>query len=361
MKNEKVTIGVKAFWKKDGKYYSGGIVGNAKEIEWKIGETKEVKGNIKLCENGFHFFRKKDACFAIDFYSPRETYICEVEVYGDIEYDTYKRIGKKMKLIRDITKEVLNNIDNNHNSGKFNSGNSNSGNSNSGNRNSGDRNSGDRNSGNSNSGNYNSGDFNSDDRNSGDFNSGNRNSGDRNSGDRNSGDYNSGDYNSGDFNSGNSNSGNSNSGNYNSGNYNSGNRNSGNRNSGDYNSGDYNSGIFNTNEPYMYAFNKPTKIKFSEWINSDSYIYFDIDLTDKTYKEAWKEWWKKNKSEEMIKRIKRLPNFDAEIFFKITGIRMHGSKSEKGKSRNKKEKSRTETTHRRTERKSKNHHRRNNK
>jgi len=72
----------------------------------------------------------------------------------------------------------------------------------------------------------------------------------------------------------------------------------------------------------MRAFNKQTKIKFSDWARSSDYIYFDIDLEGKTYKEAWKEWWKKNKSEGMIKRIKRLPNFDSSIFFAITGIRI---------------------------------------
>jgi hypothetical protein len=70
----------------------------------------------------------------------------------------------------------------------------------------------------------------------------------------------------------------------------------------------------------MRSFNKPTTIKYSDWINSNDYIYFDIDLENKTYKEAWSEWWDKNKSKEMKERIKKLPNFDKDIFKEITGI-----------------------------------------
>ena len=190
-----------------------------------------------------------------------------------------------------------------------------------------------------NSGNWNSGNWNSGDRNSGDWNSGYSNSGDRNSGNRNSGNCNSGDSNSGDRNSGYSNSGDSNSGD----------RNSGNRNSGYWNSGDRNSGIFNTDEPNMRSFNKETNIKLSDFKHSSDYIWFNIplntwkcysDLTNEEkkehdyakttggclitleYKDAWAKWWEDKKSEEMTAKIKRLPNFDANIFEEITGIKI---------------------------------------
>jgi hypothetical protein len=200
-----------------------------------------------------------------------------------------------------------------------------------------------------NTGEDNSGGYNSGYRNSGDYNSGDRNSGYCNSGDCNSGGYNSGDRNSGYCNSGDCNSGGYNSGYRNSGDYNSGDRNSGDCNSGGYNSGYRNSGIFNSDEPMMRCFNKESNIKYSDWVDSDDYIYFDVTLnkyifysnmTDEQkkeyeyakatggalitleYKEAWKEWWKKNKSEEIIAKIKRLPNFDASIFEEITGIKI---------------------------------------
>ena len=189
-----------------------------------------------------------------------------------------------------------------------------------------------------NSGNYNSGDLNSGHRNSGHYNSGDLNSGHRNSGDHNSGKHNSGKHNSGYYNSGNYNSGH-----YNSGYYNSGDHNSGHRNSGDYNSGYHNSGFFNTNEPNVRMFNKETNLKRDD-ISLPNYMYFNLtewinidDMTDaekeeypfcktvggylKTldYKEAWQKAWEGASNEEKEATLK-LPNFDADLFFEITGI-----------------------------------------
>jgi len=245
-----------------------------------------------------------------------------------------------------------------YNSGDYNSGYGNSGNRNSGNRNSGNRNSGNYNSGNRNSGNYNSGDYNSGYRNSGNYNSGYRNSGNYNSGYRNSGDGNSGDYNSGDGNSGYGNSGNRNSGDGNSGDYNSGygnsgNRNSGNYNSGDcnsgnYNSGDYNSGYFNSETPEdILVFNKPvsrdvwnntkkpqfiSNVKLCFWVDAsemtDAEKIADPDfyvrggcLRNRDYKEVWKIAWD-NRQQDDERILRQLPNFDAKVFEKITGIKL---------------------------------------
>ena len=114
------------------------------------------------------------------------------------------------------------------------------------------------------------------------------------------GKYNSGDYNSGDYNSGDRNSGDRNSGKYNSGDYNSGN----------YNSGNYNSGIFNTNEPFMRSFNKETDMTFSEFSHSIDYSFYGLCLRIS----------ENNLFDEDYARIKALPNFDPNIFKKITGI-----------------------------------------
>lgn len=176
-----------------------------------------------------------------------------------------------------------------------------------------------------NTGCYNSGNSNSGNRNSGDYNSGNRNSGNYNSGDRNSGYYNSGDYNSGD-------------------------RNSGDSNSGNYNSGNFNSGMFNTDEPKMRLFNKESDITYSQFredmIYPDLKIcvwvgYEDLPLEEKsadtenmdgklkilTYKEAWAEYWSRasNKDKQWFLT---LPNFDANIFYEITGIKIDNKKDE---------------------------------
>ena len=213
----------------------------------------------------------------------------------------------------------------------------------------GDRNSGYRNSGHWNSGHWNSGDQNSGDRNSGHWNSGYWNSGDQNSGDRNSGHWNSGDQNSGDRNSGHWNSGHWNSGDQNSGDRNSGHWNSGDQNSGHWNSGDQNSGYFNSITPdVLLVFNKicsrdawnmaqkPDFLFFSltEWIEESAMTedekqanpsYSDIGgyLRVMEYKEAWKQSWD-NADPENRELVRKLPNFNAEVFFEITGIDLRG-------------------------------------
>jgi hypothetical protein len=186
--------------------------------------------------------------------------------------------------------------------------------------------------------------------NSGYSNSGHSNSGHYNSGDSNSGHRNSGDSNSGDSNSGHYNSGDSNSGNYNSGHSNSGHRNSGHYNSGDYNSGNYNSGSFCTDKnPVIWLFDKPTNMRASDWnshivhsiINSNFTLTKWVILEEMTeseikenpnakttkgvlktysYKEAWKNLWDKiSESEKQV--FLDLPNFDADKFEEITGIK----------------------------------------
>ena len=190
-------------------------------------------------------------------------------------------------------------------------------------------------------------DKNSGNRNSGNRNSGNRNSGNRNSGYWNSGEWNSGNCNSGNLNSGDRNSGNRNSGNRNSGNWNSGYWNSGNLNSGEWNSGDRNSGFFNTTEPPLRLFNKeciglshadisfPNFIYFdiTEWINSESMTDSEKSehpshettggyLKTHDYKDAFQSAYA-NASDADKAKLLALPNFDADVFFEISGIDVH--------------------------------------
>ena len=90
--------------------------------------------------------------------------------------------------------------------------------------------------------------------------------------------------------------------------------NTGKENSGDWNSGDCNSGIFNTNEPKMRAFNKESNVTMTEFLQSIDYsFYYLCDRISKNNLDA-----------EDYDRIKALPNFDANIFKKITGIEIKG-------------------------------------
>ena len=252
-----------------------------------------------MCNTGMHFCRRATDCFNYYKFNP-ENHVAEVIAYGDIAENGDKTCTNKLEIVREIPwTEVLEIV----NMGKSCTGLCNSGDCNSGNRNSGDCNSGNRN--------------------SGDWNSGNQNSGDCNSGDCNSGDRNSGDCNSG------------------------------NRNSGDWNKTSFSNGCFNTEEPEVYMFNKPSGMTYRQWLNSYArYLLKQIphwclswvrseDMTDEE-KKAHPEhettggylkkldesdnaqiWWNGlNKHDRNV--IKALPNFDAVIFEKCTGIKIGG-------------------------------------
>jgi hypothetical protein len=163
------------------------------------------------------------------------------------------------------------------------------------------------------------------------MNTGDRNTGDRNTGDRNTGDRNTGDRNTGDMNTGD--------------------RNTGDRNTGDMNTGMFNvcdrsTGLFNTEEKTVPIFNKDSGLTWKEIIYKDWYAalrsgsfkltewiwYTEEEMEDSpirqaiqgylkqyTFEEACLNWWDSlsNEAKELIKTI---PNFDKEIFKKITGI-----------------------------------------
>ena len=133
---------------------------------YEVGKTYTVEGEVKTCKNGYHFCKK---CVDVYDYYSKPCRICKVSVTGAVQTQGNKSVGRKLKILRELTADEISSL--------CNSGDCNSGNWNSGNRNSGDCNSGNRNSGDCNSGNWNSGNRNSGNRNSGDWNSGNWNSG----------------------------------------------------------------------------------------------------------------------------------------------------------------------------------------
>ena len=339
-----------------------------RDYMFEVGKEHSLSGKLRMCGNGFHF------CWELnnihEFYNLGNSVICEVEILGDIlnDSDMKKSCTNKLKILRILTKDDVLKISNNgvDNTGYVNTGNMNTGNMNTGNRNTGNMNTGDMNTGNMNNGNRNTGDMNTGDTNTGDRNTGNMNTGDWNTGDMNTGNVNTGDTNTGDMNTGNMNNGNRNTGDMNTGdrntgnrntgdtntgNRNTGNRNTGNRNTGDWNTGDwnqsdFNNGFFNTKDISVYIFNKPTGMtakqfydsKYHRALCSQSLILTDwIDYTDEEkssdkakeliggylkqydYQEACETWWN-NLTEENKEIIKQIPNFDAEVFFEITGI-----------------------------------------
>ena len=252
----------------------------------------EEEGELDVCGHGMHFCQTAADCF--NYYSfNSENKVAEVIAYGDVRTDGDKSCTDKLEIVREIPwDEVLRIV---------NIGKNCTGRCNTGNRNTGDCNTGDWNTGN---------------RNTGDWNTGDCNTGNRNTGNRNTGDWNTGDW-----------------------------------NTGDWNKSSFNTGCFNTEEQKIMLFNKPSDMTYSEWLGSDArYLLnqipkdvvewvYEEDMTDAekaahpTYEttggylkvldesECGQLWWG-SLSDRRKEIIKAIPNFDAEIFFQCTGVRV---------------------------------------
>ena len=257
----------------------------------------EEEGELDVCGHGMHFCQTAADCF--NYYSfNSENKVAEVIAYGEVRTDGDKSCTDKLEIVREIQwDEVLRIV----NIGKNCTGRCNTG-----------------------------------DCNTGDCNTGNRNTGDWNTGDCNTGDCNTGNRNTGDCNTGNRNTGN---------------RNTGDCNTGDWNKSSFNTGCFNTEEQKIMLFNKPSDMTYREWIDSDArYLLnqipkdvvewvYEEDMTDEekaahpTYEttggylkvldesECGQLWWG-SLSDRRKEIIKAIPNFDAEIFFQCTGVRV---------------------------------------
>ena len=280
-----------------------------RNFQYEVGKTFEEDVTPKCCDRGFHFCTKASDCFSYYGFNP-ENKVAEVLALGtvDTESDDTKCCTNKIQIVREISWQELLTI---VNTGKGCTGLCNTGN----------------------------------------WNTGNRNTGNRNTGDWNTGNWNTGDCNTGDWNTGNRNTGDCNTGDCNTGNWNTGNRNTGNRNTGDWNLSSFNTGCFMTEEQKIMLFDKPTDWTYRDWINSDArYALTNIpknvvewvssyDITDEekekypTYEttggylkvldesESAQIWWD-GLTDGSKDIIKSLPNFDAEIFRKCTGIKV---------------------------------------
>ena len=242
----------------------------------------EEEGELDVCGHGMHFCQTAADCF--NYYNfDSSNKVAEVIAYGEVRTDGDKSCTDKLEIVREIPwDEVLRIV---------NIGKNCTGRCNTGNRNTGDCNTGDCN--------------------TGDCNTGNRNTGDCNTGNRNTGDC----------------------------------------NTGDWNKSSFNTGCFNTEEQKIMLFNKPSDMTYREWIDSDArYLLnqipkdvvewvYEEDMTDEekaahpTYEttggylkvldesECGQLWWG-SLSDRRKEIIKAIPNFDAEIFFQCTGVRV---------------------------------------
>ena len=284
-----------------------------RDFQYKIGCTYKMPSDeISICHNGFHFCEKLINCF--DFYRLSECVkIAEVEAFGRIITENNKSVTNIIRIIREIPfEEALSMINfGSHCEGRGNNG----------------------------------------DYNLGDYNTGDHNVGHKNLGSCNVGSGNLGCYNFGDENIGNKNSGFGNIGNYNVGNKNTGSWNLGDNNTGCWNLGDNNAGFFNIGCSLSTFFNKPTKLKVevyislpgiralatyfsgSQWVpkysynrltdaEKESHPSYKITggyLRVPNFKSTCKEMWA-GMHVEAKKYVLMLPNFDPDIFKKITSI-----------------------------------------
>ena len=237
----------------------------------------EEEGELDVCGHGMHFCQTAADCF--NYYSfNSENKVAEVIAYGDVRTDGDKSCTDKLEIVREIPwDEVLRIVNIGKNC----------------------------------TGRCNTGDWNTGDCNTGDCNTGNRNTGNRNTGDCNTGDW----------------------------------------NTGDWNKSSFNTGCFNTEEQKIMLFNKPSDMTYSEWLGSDArYLLnqipkdvvewvYEENMTDEekaahpTYEttggylkvldesECGQLWWG-SLSDRRKEIIKAIPNFDAEIFFQCTGVRV---------------------------------------
>ena len=262
----------------------------------------EEKGTLEVCGHGMHFCQNAADCFNYYRFDSNNK-VAEVIAYGTVLKEGDKSCTDKLEIVREIPWDELLRI---VNTGKDCTGLCNTGNRNTGNRNTGNRNTGDCN--------------------TGDCNTGDWNTGDCNTGDCNTGDCNTGDWNTGDCNTGN-------------------------RNTGDWNKSSFNTGCFNTEEQKITLFNKPSDMTYRDWYESDArwllnqipknvveWIYSE-DMTDEekaehpTHEttggflkvldesECGQIWWG-SLSDYHKGIIKAIPNFDADIFYQCTGIKV---------------------------------------
>ena len=255
------------------------------DFQYEVGKSFEMVESPICCITGFHFCVNLAECFNYYTFNSQNK-VAEIEAYGEIDTnDNRKYCTNKIKIVRELSwEEVLKLV----NIGIKNNGYANTGNENDGNGNAGSHNIGNLNTGYCNIGNRNTGNFNR-----------------------------------------------------------------GNNNTGDWNSSNFSAGAFNIDEgeeePKIFMFNKPSNMTMHDWQMCDAnYIMShcphnslnwvgEYCMSNKEKKEtpsykttggylktikpkhSPQKWW------DGLHNVKKdivmsLPNFDADIFKKITGI-----------------------------------------
>ena len=237
-------------------------------MKYEVGQTYKHDGPISICLAGFHFCRKVSDCFNYYSFDPQNK-AAEVEATGLVESDNTKSVTDEIKIIREIPWAEMLELAN-EGSG-----------------------------------------------NTGLMNTGSMNTGSMNTGGRNTGDCNTGDW-----------------------------------NTGDWNTGDWNTGFFSTLTPKIDLFEKPSGMTYAQvqeipgirvlnWAYENNWWVYSENMTEEEkaahpehettggylksipFKDACALMWK-NLSDDDKRKVMEIPNFDADIFYHITGIRTGG-------------------------------------
>ncbi len=80
-----------------------------RDFLFEIGKTYEIEGELKMCNNGFHFC--ETILNTLEYYTPdHKLVIFEVEALGDIQKDGNKFCTNKIKIIRIVPREEYEDI-----------------------------------------------------------------------------------------------------------------------------------------------------------------------------------------------------------------------------------------------------------
>ena len=141
----------------------------------------------------------------------------------------------------------------------------------------------------------------------------------------------------------------------NAGRNNTGDCNTGDRNTGNWNTGDRNTGFFSTITPKVDLFEKPTGmtreqvltipgVRILNWHYENNWWVYSENMTDEEkaahpehettggylksipFKDACALMWA-NLTDDEKQKVMEIPNFDADIFYRITGIRVDGGRN----------------------------------
>lgn len=73
-----------------------------RNFQYEVGKTYEIEGELKICENGFHFCEELEDVFRYYDFIPT-TRVAEVEILGNVITDFNKSCTDKIKIVRELS------------------------------------------------------------------------------------------------------------------------------------------------------------------------------------------------------------------------------------------------------------------